>query len=201
MNQSISISRLTTQILIIAIAAVASFAQTETKPMPDRDLDITLQVLTASAEPGIRSELPASLASIARQLKADVGAANFRLASTFLGRTSTSGGFEYKSITESLSPAVDGEPPTFLEWSLNGVRMGSSGLYAQSFRFGARVPVRSSSMREDGGKAFPIFNFEQIGLSVGRLGIPEGQPFLIGSLSLPKQNSTLFLVLTVRAAK
>ncbi|MBX7053730.1 MAG: hypothetical protein K1X36_02160 [Pyrinomonadaceae bacterium] len=201
MNQSISFSRLTAPLLIIAIMAVAALAQTETKPQTDRDLDLTLQVLTAGSEPGSRAELPSNLASVARQLKAELGIANLRLASTFLGRTSTNGGFEYKSITESLSPAADGEPPTFLEWSVNGVRTGGSGIYAQSFRFGARVPVKMPSLRDDGGKAAPMFNFESIGLSVGRLGMPEDQPILIGSLSLPKQNTTLFLVLTVRAAK
>lgn len=201
MNQSISIFRLLTPALAIVIAAVAAIAQTETKPPADRDLDLTLQVLTTGSEPGTKAELPANLAPIARQLKADLGIANLRLASTFLGRTSTSGGYEYKSITESLSPAADGEPPTFLESSLNGVRTGSGGLYAQTFRFGARVPVRSTVMREDGGKPASMFSYESIGLGINRLGLAEDQPILIGSLSLPRQNSTLFLVLTVRPAK
>jgi hypothetical protein len=201
MNQSILISRLLTPALVIALAAAAAIAQTETKPPADRDLDLTLQVLAASSDPGAKAELPANLVPLSRQIKAELGVANLRLASTFLGRTSTNGGFEYKSITESLSPVADGEPQTFLEWSLNGVRAGSGGLYAQSFRFGARVPVRTSILREDGGRPAPTFSYESIGLSINRLGLAEGQPILIGSLSLPKQNSTLFLVLTVRPAK
>ena len=201
MNRSIFLPRLLTSFFMIAMFAATGLAQSDTRPTPDRDLDITLQVLTATTCPVATNDIPANLLPIAKHLKAELRIANLRLAGTYVGRTSTSGGFEYKSISESLLPVADGEPPTFFEWSLNGIRMGSGGIYAQSFRFGSRIAVKTTGLVAESGKSVPIFNYEWIGLNTGRIGIPEDQPIVLGSLSLPKNNSTLFLILTVRAAR
>jgi hypothetical protein len=73
-----------------------------------------------------------------------------------------------------------------------------SDIQIQSFRFGARVPIRTGSAKDSSGTTQPIFNYETLGLTLDRLSVPENSPTLIGTLSLPKTTGTAFLVMTVK---
>ena len=50
------------------------------------------------------------------------------------------------------------------------------------------------------GRTSSVLAYESIGLTVNRLGLPERVPTLIGTLSLPRADGTMFLVATVRPA-
>jgi hypothetical protein len=77
---------------------------------------------------------------------------------------------------------------------------GRTGFQAESFRFGARVPVVMSALSEAAGKGSPVYNYEQIGIALSRVGLTDGSPTLIGTLNLPGANGTAFLIMTVRPA-
>jgi hypothetical protein len=94
------------------------------------------------------------------------------------------------------------DSPSFLEWTLANLRSADSPasgdqLVMQTFRFGARVPVRFTSVAE-GGKSSSVVNYENVGLTVNKLGIAQNSPTLIGTISLPRTTGTVFLVLAVR---
>ncbi|MEP6849589.1 MAG: hypothetical protein ABI999_12095, partial [Acidobacteriota bacterium] len=102
-----------------------------------------------------------------------------------------------------IGTGVDSDTPTFLEWSLGGLRTSTNDkgrmiFQAEPFRFGARVPVRGTNMIGDGGKLASITNYESIGVTVNRVSLSENTPTLIGTLSLPKTAGTIFLVLTIK---
>jgi hypothetical protein len=113
------------------------------------------------------------------------------------------GSFEFKSLATIFGSGPQSETPSFMEWSLHGLRVaptptGKSDI-SVGFRLGARVPIRVST-REEGGKIFPVFNYEPIGLNTARVTLTENVPTILGTLSLPNTNNTMFVVLTFKPA-
>ena len=189
---------------ILLIAASVSFSQTEPRPAAEPSYELMLQVVIGS-NTSEKAELPQALAALSRHLRDDFGFTNYRVANTFIGRLTNSGNIEYKSVSDVFGRESQGDAPTFLDWSLAGFRSaaepgGRTSFNAQAFRFGARVPVRTQT-RDEAGRTAPGLSYESIGLTVNRLGLPERTPTLIGTLSLPKADGTMFLIATVRPAE
>ena len=167
--------------------------------------EVSLQILIGSNEAGERDSVPKNLAAISSQLKSTFAFSNYRLAGTFLGRVSNGGNFEYKSLSNIFGRETDYRSQTFMDWSIVTLREGATpkgeGFQAQAFRLGARVPVTTEMIKDAvTGKERSVVNYEPIGLSLVRLGLSENTPTLIGTLSLPGANDTLFLIMTVKSA-
>jgi hypothetical protein len=120
-------------------------------------------------------------------------------------RVGNTGSFEYKSVSTSIGSGPDSETPSFLEWSVSGVRSvdnekGQKVFQTDAFRFGARVPVRTGSSTDPAtSRVSPTVNYESIGIKASQISIPENTPTVIGTLSLPKTAGTMFLILTLRS--
>lgn len=185
---------------VLIVLSSTSFAQTDPSPKLEPSYEVSLQVLIGSNELGSKGDVPSNLSSITKQLKNNFSFSNYRLANTFLGRISNTGNIEYKSISNILGQETDAESQTFLDWSLHNFRSVQSGFQARSFRFGARVPVRTGSMRGEGGRVEPTVNYESVGLTMNTIGLPANMPTLIGTISLPRTTGTIFLIATVRSA-
>ncbi|MGE3467105.1 MAG: hypothetical protein AB7J13_09240 [Pyrinomonadaceae bacterium] len=167
--------------------------------------DVTLQLVIGSNDAAKRSDLPASLNRASQQLKTMMPFTNYRLAATFLGRVSNTGNFEYKSLSNIFDDASDRRSQTFTDWSLVDLRnvsgsQNGNGFHARAFRFGARVPVTTGTITDKDGKTVPVVNYEAIGLNLSKVGVPDNTPTLIGTLSLPGANDTIFLLMTVKPA-
>ncbi len=183
--------------LLFFTALSTATAQPE-GPVMEPSFEISLHLVIGSNEAGARADLPASLSGISRQLKSNFSFSNYRLANTFLGRISNTGNIEYKSISNIFGQESDSESQTFLEWSMGSFRVMPRGFQARSFRFGARVPVRVGSSKDDSGRISPVINYEPVGLSMAVIGLPANTPTLIGTISLPKTTGTIFLVATIK---
>jgi hypothetical protein len=144
--------------------------------------------------------MPGDLNATVRDLRGRFGFQNYRLANTYFSRVALTGSIDYKSVTDIGGQNLDSDSPSFLEWSLGSLREASPGsaIVAQPFRFGARVPLRVSTVRDESGKVAGTVNYESIGLNVHRLSFRQNTPTLVGSLNLPKTSGTLFLVITAR---
>ncbi|MFL6468198.1 MAG: hypothetical protein ACJ72Z_09610 [Pyrinomonadaceae bacterium] len=172
--------------------------------MVESSYDVVLQVVIGGDDKS-GGRLPENLNNVTKQLKNNYQFADYRLANTYIGRIANGGNFEFKSVSNIFGRAADSETPSFLEWTLGGLRAGPNAagkneLMLQVFRFGARIPIRTGGVREEGGKPFPVINYEAIGLSSGRVTLSENTPTLLGSLSLPTSDHSMFLVLTLRPA-
>jgi hypothetical protein len=195
-------SRVISYFLLSILFVSASSAQNDLRIEPS--YDVVLQIVIGGDDKAANQPLPSSLSSIAKQLKGNYSFSEYRLANTYVGRIANGGSFDFKSISNVFGRPADNETPSFLEWSLGGLRSGQSAsgkndLMLQAFRFGARVPIRTT--REDGGKQFAIFNYEPIGLNSARITLAENTPTLLGSLSLPNADNAMFLVLTLKTSQ
>lgn len=186
---------------LIAATLSTVHAQSDPGQLIEPSFEVSLHVVIGSNEAGSGVALPSGLAGVSKQLKGSFPFTNYRLANTFLGRISNNGNIEYKSISNILGEETDAESQTFLEWSMVGFRAAPRGFQARTFRFGARVPVRVGSSKDDAGRASPVINYESVGLSMTTIGLPANTPTLVGTISLPKTSGTIFLVATIRSAE
>ena len=188
-------------VVVLTIAGLANAQGPAPAPMADSSFDVSLHLVLGSNEGG-RGDLPNELSAVTKQMRSNFGFSNYRLASTFLGRISNSGSFEYKSVSNIFGQQSTVDTQTFLEWSLGDFHTvptagGGQAVQARAFRFGAKVPVVLGPT--GGDKAAPV-QYESIGVNVGRFVVAQNTPTLIGTLNLPGTSGTIFLVMTVRSA-
>lgn len=189
--------------LILFLFSVTALAQGPTRQVPDPSYDVVLQVIIGSDEKTSNGQLPQGLSSVTKQLRANYNFAEFKLANTYVGRVTNGGDFSFKSVSNLFGRGAASERPSFLEWSLSGFRSeskdaGKNDLGLQTFRFGARIPIVTGYMNDGAGKQLPNYNYEGIGLTSSRISLAENTPTLLGSLSLPNTDNSMFLVLTLR---
>jgi len=197
------LTRLTFVLLSIAILSVAHFSQAAAKA--EGNFDIVLQVLIGSDTRNIGGQMPQNLAAVSRQLKVNYSFNELRLANTYVGRISNGGNFEFKSVSNLFGRDAANDRPSFLEWSLSGLKVENkepikSEVGLQVFRFGARIPIITGQSKDGDGKVISIYNYENVGLTSTRIAMAENVPTLLGSLSLPNSDSSMFLILTLRPA-
>lgn len=165
--------------------------------------EATLHVVLGSDDAAQKGGLPKAIDAVTKQIRDNFAFGNYRLMNTYYGRLANNGSLEYKSVSSLQNAASDIDSPTFLDWQLTNFRRdanttGRNTLSMQAFRFGARVPLVVSRVPGEGGKTKPVTNYESVGLTLQRISIPENNPTLIGTISLPRTTGTVFLVLTIR---
>jgi hypothetical protein len=190
-------------LFLLVLSAANVFAQDKKEPQADPCYEVVLQILVASNNAGEKSSLPPALSNVVKKLKTNYSFSDYRLATTYLQRTSSS--IEYKSLLSDFTGLKDNNAPVFSEWSLRNLRSlpaanGRNSIQFESFRFGARIPIVSVVMSES-GKTSPGVNYEPIGIMTTRFSLNESEPTIVGSLATSKPDELMFLVLTVKAAE
>ncbi len=185
--------------VVLCLVPAAGFGQVSVEP----SYEVSLHLLVGSNETGSKETLPPNLLAVSQNLKTNFAFSNYRLGATFLGRVSNTGDFNYKSLSNIFGKETDFKSQSFLEWSVRTLQSaptakGGQGFHARTFIFGARVPVTTMMVKDKEGMEQPFVNYEPIGLTLNKLGLPENVPTLVGTLNLPGANDTIFLVMTVK---
>ena len=181
---------------LLFMSSAVVFGQQPAEP----SYEVSLQLLLGSNDATQKGNLPANLSTVSQQIKSSFGMANHRLVGTFLGRMANSGNFESKSGL-NIGQQISGQPQSFLEWNINGLKSGQGikGYQVQSMRIQARVPVTTGSIKDESGKERNIVNYENLGLNFNKVGLQENVPTMIGTLNLSGASETIFVVMTVKA--
>lgn len=195
MNQPKFIFSTATFLFVCLLALTNSLAQTPNKRQSEPSYEVVLQIITASNNPGDQTSVPQSLSGIVKKLKNTYSFSNYHLDSTYLQRTA--GSIEFSSVSNTMNQNQENFTPIFSNWSLVGIEsfpdaQGKNSIQFQSFRFGQRVPVKTS---------VGVVNYEQVGIALKTFGVAENVPTVVGSLSTAKPEELMFLVLTVKPAE
>jgi hypothetical protein len=175
--------------LIICFGAKTFAQETRDVKLAEPSYEVLLQVLVAS-NAGAANQPPAALANVVRKLKTTFPFTDYRVSATYLNRVENGGSMESKGVIQETNASTT---PVFQEWSLGIVKRvadagGQNLVQASVFRFGTRVPIQL-------GQAV---NYEHTGLTINRVNLVENTPTIVGTLSAPKTNELIVLVLTVR---
>ena len=189
MRKHFNVVTLSVSLLLLSVGIFAQNAQVESS------FEITLSVVSGSNDASQKGELPPALSPIAKQLRSTFGFSNLRLADTYVGRIGNNGSIQYKSLA-NIDGNGQSSTPSFLDWQIAGLRNtagSASGVFINSFRFGARVPVLIGQSTNNS----PV-QYEGIGLTVDRMTAAINSPVLIGTVAMPKADGgRVFLVLNV----
>lgn len=195
-------------VLFVCIFAFNSLAQTPAarpQPQSEPNYEVLLQILSASNDAGdkVAQTVPQSLAGVVSKLKTMYSFSNYRLQSTYFQRVANTGSLDFKGVLSGANQ--DASAPVFSEFSFRQLygapdAGGENSISILNFRFGQRVPVKSASfaLPADSTKRGDVINYEQIGLSMARVGLPLNSPTIIGNLSATKPDELSFLILTVK---
>ena len=190
--------------VLCCAASTVSFAQTETRgAQSEPSYEVVLQVLVGSNETGQKTAAPANLSAVTKKINNNFAFSNYRLSNTYISRAGNTGSIEYKSYSNDFGQIPERDTPVFLDWSFVGLKNApgtgkQNAVHIQSFRFGARVPVKTGSFKDEAGKISSVVNYENIGLTLQKISVPENTATLIGTLPTTKIGETIFLVLTVK---
>ncbi|MEP7039554.1 MAG: hypothetical protein ABI891_14570 [Acidobacteriota bacterium] len=180
------------------------FAQTQNQPpQAEPSYEVVLHILNASNNSAGKSSVPQSLSNVVKKLKTIYSYSNYSLDSTYLERIANSGVLDFKGVSKKSDQNQENYASVFTDWTFNSLRrlpneQGKNSIQFESFRFGQRVPIITSVSTDTNGKTNNIINYEQIGLTMKSLSLPENVPTIIGSLSTSKPDELIFLVLTVK---
>ena len=173
------------------------------KRQAETSYEIVFQVLIGSNASSEKSAAPPALASVVRKLKTNYAFSNYRVASTYIQRIADFGNATFNGV--SNEPAQNAAAPVFSKWSIDQFQVlpdasGRDSISIRNFSFGQRIPVRMGAL-DDGDKTGGVVSYEQIGLTLGKLVVPVGEPTVIGNLSAAKPDELMFLILTVKRAE
>jgi hypothetical protein len=165
------------------------------------DLEIQLHLLTATNESAERN-MPQALESVVRQLRSTINLNNYRVAATFTNRIKSGGNLEVKGILppEVFTPFTN--MSGFYEFTLMQINLAGEGdnraIDITRFRFNLRLPVVTGMNRAE-TPATPVIGYELAGLTT-ELGLREGTPSVVGTMTTSKAGQLLVLVITVKRA-
>ncbi len=91
--------------------------------------------------------------------------------------------------------------PTFYEFTLANIKLvtdaaGQQFVQIARFRFGQRVPVQSSASHNESGANFPVYQYEETGITT-ELNLREAVPTLIGVTPTGQPDESFVLILSV----
>jgi len=192
---------------VCLLSLTNGFTQTSpTGKQIEPSYEVILQTLVASNSANNKSDIPQMLIGAVKRLKANYPYSNYRLGETFYQRVANTGALELRSVSNEIIPDQERSYSIFSEWTLNNLQnlpdaKGQNSIQFQSFRFGQRIPIITSSIKDANGKINSVVNYEQVGLTIQKLSLAENVPTVIASLSTWKPNELMFLVLTIKSAE
>jgi len=168
--------------------------------------EVVLQTLVASNNSNNKADVPQMLGGAVKKLKANYPYSNYHLTSTSLQRVAIGGTIELKSISNEAIPNQERQFSIFSDYTLRNLQIlpdakGQNSVQFESFRFGQRIPIVTSSVKNESGITNSTVSYEQVGLTIQRFSLAENVPTVIGSLSTTKPDELMFLILTVKSAE
>ena len=204
--------------LMLLLASGAPLVQAQKREAPvatlagavvddNTNLDIEIYLLAASDAGAIEGgKLPSSLEPVVRQLRSTLPFGSYRLTATMMNRIRNGGRLEVKGVGGTPFPKVNTLTPLFSEYSVRAVELktdaaGQSIVDFTDFRYGARVPVQTSSVAAASGGALattpPVIQYENTGISTG-FSMREGEPVIVGTLNVGQSGEAFILVVSAK---
>ena len=150
--------------------------------------------------------------AVARQLKATLPFAGYRVSTSFLNRVRDGGSVEVSGVGGPMlfaqpagAAANPGVSPTFFSFSLSRVKLitgddGQPYIRLDKFRLGLRVPVQTATTRVEGStQGHPVIQYQDTGLTT-EVSVREGTPTVVGTLAASRPDELFVVVLTIRRA-
>jgi hypothetical protein len=177
-------------------------AQTTDTKQNDTSYEVWLHILVASNETGKKDEVPSALSNTVKKLKNNFSYSSYRLATTLMQRAKERSNFSYRAFMNGLNPENETvEFPTTFKWDFTGFAPNGDGIQLDNLRFSWGIPFSTKvvSVNESQGRAST--RYESLDLNLGKVNLNENTPSVVGTITTPRPDEMLFVVLTIKAEK
>jgi hypothetical protein len=168
----------------------------------DANLDVELYLLSASEASSEAGKMPSQLEPVVRRLRAALPFGSYRLAGTMLNRTKNGGRLSVSGVGAATLSKINAPAPLFSEYSIGLVKLktdaaGQSIVELSNFKFGARVPIQTSTTAGAGGTSSSTIQYENTGINT-EFSMREGDPVVVGTLNIGQAGEALILVVAAK---
>lgn len=184
--------------LILAQAQNSGSQSSETK-RNDVEHRIQIQLLVASNTATVQTDYPSSIETVVKQLKSSLPFKNHRLVATYIYNVIDSSRVDVNDVTYTPFEPGGGLMPTFLKFSIAGIKLNPSGnsVHIARFNFEATKRIFTENIQVDGSNATrPVYNSVATGIST-ELNVSEGVPTIVGTMTSGLSDGVLVVVVTV----
>ena len=203
--------------LLFTLMAPAAFCQDSSQPArastapreDETNLDTQLYLILATNRETEDGKMPVALDSVMKRLHESLTFKHYSLAGTFVNRVRNNGRIDVSWVGGPfLVPAnAMTSNPSFSQFTaqvkLSADQSGLEVVRMNDFKFGARVPIVTSSIgmtTTSTAGGFPAsVNYEPIGLRTD-ISMREGVPVIAGTLNMGPSGDAIVVVITARRA-
>ncbi|HWT03420.1 MAG TPA: hypothetical protein VN256_24435 [Pyrinomonadaceae bacterium] len=163
---------------------------------------VQVQLLVASNLVNIKTDYPASLESVVRQLKSSLPFKNHRLITTYIYNVADGSALDVRDVTYAEFEPGGGVAPTFLNLAVANIRLNADtdSLHISRFGFEARKRIFLHSLPGEGGANKSVSETVGMGFST-ELNVTEGVPTVVGTPANALSDGVLAVVLTVNRSE
>lgn len=170
------------------------------------NLDIEIYLLAAADTSAEGGKLPNRLEPVVRQLRTSLPFDSYRLTATMLNRMKNGGKLNVKGVGVTPFSKIVAPAPLFSEYSVHSVTLkndatGQSIVELVGFRFGAKIPIQTSSpAAAEKGASVPIVQYENTGIYTD-FSMREGEPVVVGTLNVGQPGEAFILVVAAKRTR
>ena len=171
----------------------------------DANLDIELYVLVASNNDTTEGgKLPNLLGPVVKQLRATLPFESYKLSTTMVNRVRNGGRLGVQGVGPTPFSKVTAPSLLFSDYGIQSVKLkadasGQSLVELLGFKFGARIPIQTSTA-QTGGPTAPVIQYESTGITT-EFSLREGEPVVVGTLNVGQTGESFILIVTAKRAK
>lgn len=159
---------------------------------------VQVQLLVASNTANAKTDYPASLEAIVKQLKSSLVFKKHYLVATYIYNIADSGTLEVSDVTYAAFEPGSGLSPTFFNLVISGIKLNtnSESIHISRLRFEARKRIFIQNTQGEGGAARPVSDTVMTGITT-ELSVNEDVPTIVGTTTSGLSDGVLVLVITV----
>jgi len=198
---------------VTAIVAPTAFSQDSSQRASvnaaredDTNVEVQLYLIFATNREVEEGKMPAALDPILKKLHESLAFKHYSIAGTFLNRVRNNGRLDVTWVGGPfLVPAATSNPSfgqLYTQIKLATDEAGKEVVRMNEFKFGARVPIVTSSVgltNASTGTLLPVVNYESIGLRTD-ISTYEDVPVIAGTLNVGASGDAVVVAVAVRRA-
>jgi hypothetical protein len=159
---------------------------------------VQVQLLVASNIVTAKTNYPASLEAVVKQLKSSLPFKTHYLIATYIYNVADSSTLDVSDVTYAAFEPGEGLTPTFLNLGLSGIKLNanSDSTHISRFKFEARKRIFIQYAQGEGSAAKSVSDSVGTGITT-ELNVHEGVPTIVGTITSALSDGVLVLVITI----
>jgi hypothetical protein len=160
---------------------------------------VQIQLLVASNAANAKTDYPASLEAVVKQLKSSLAFKSHRLVASYIYNVADGSDLAVSDVTYAAFELGGVATPTFLSFGVEGIKLNADddSIHISKFRFEERKRIYIGMMQTEGSStARPVVDSVSTGINTV-LNVRAGLPTIVGTTASGFSDGVLVVVITI----